>query len=270
MIIERGEQTVLEVSFGSSYSGLNTVGYELKNPGGSTYSPRTTTGVVSEGAGYYHVVRTFPEVWIGYIEWTTAPASLIVAREDIEVIEFSIPFVPPTPPQYNADNSSFNRLVERKASTSLFHRDYSSIPCPCRTPEGYRDPAWHEGHLDFPVCNMGGFLHATNDEIVNISIKAFIQPLLGQGRRIAQTVGQTEEMLGNIEVSDHYGIFPVVWHGKLLNFDNWSRTGDEYIEYIGTYFTRRFIVIGATLVPDPITGAMGHHWECLMKIQGQD
>lgn len=162
---------------------------------------------------------------------------------------------------------SFISLTERKGSNALFHRDYSSIPCPCRTPEGYRDPAWHLANPDFPVCNMGGFLPANDNEIVNIAIKGFIQPLLGQGRRIQQTVGQFEEMLGNIEVSDHYCMFPVTWGGSLLDFSNWSRTGDEYIEYIGQYFTHRFIITGATLIPDPATGEMGHHWECLAKIQ---
>lgn len=41
---------------------------------------------------------------------------------------------------------SFVALVTQHGSSVLFHRADSLIPCPCRTPEGFRDPEWHEAH----------------------------------------------------------------------------------------------------------------------------
>jgi hypothetical protein len=40
----------------------------------------------------------------------------------------------------------FINLVTQHGSGVLFHRDDSLVPCPCRTPEGFRDPAFHIAH----------------------------------------------------------------------------------------------------------------------------
>lgn len=81
--------TVFQVSFGSSWGGIATVGYTLKNPDGSTTpapaAPRSTAGVVDDGDGYYHVILTFTQPWSGFIYWDISPGSPIAAQEDVQV-----------------------------------------------------------------------------------------------------------------------------------------------------------------------------------------
>lgn len=40
----------------------------------------------------------------------------------------------------------FLALLSASGSDVQFHRDDSMVPCPCRTPEGFRDPIWHLEH----------------------------------------------------------------------------------------------------------------------------
>jgi hypothetical protein len=54
-------------------TGSNGVGYTLVNYDGSTYQPRTVTGVyqVAVDSGIYSAYITFPDQWRGQILWDT-------------------------------------------------------------------------------------------------------------------------------------------------------------------------------------------------------
>lgn len=137
-----------------------------------------------------------------------------------------------------------------------FHRDGSEIPCPCLTPEGSRDLEWHLQHLnEVPPCNAAGMI-SDPDTTVDITVKAFVQPVQsGAVRRL--TSERLEAMFGEVESDDHLGIFPISWNGTRLEFNDWSPTTKDYIEYNGD----KFNVVSVNMIPDPGDGNPEHHWE---------
>jgi hypothetical protein len=157
---------------------------------------------------------------------------------------------------------SFVALASQRGSSVLFHRADSMIPCPCRTPEGFRDPEWHDANPTQPVCNEEGMLPDPTNT-TEITVKAFVQPI--QSTRATRLSAEyLTQMFGEIQSDDHLGIFPVDWQGKSLNFADWSQAGEDYIEYAG----RRFIVVNANLIPDPSDGNPRHHWEVGLRLIG--
>jgi hypothetical protein len=52
----------------------------------------------------------------------------------------------------------FISMIKTHGSVVTYHRDTDWIPCPCLTPEGFRDPEWHLAHPLEPVCNEAGDL----------------------------------------------------------------------------------------------------------------
>jgi hypothetical protein len=62
---------LLGVSFGSTKTGLATVGYQLKNADGTNNGTRVTTGIYEIGAGYYQTTVSIPDGHIGGILWDT-------------------------------------------------------------------------------------------------------------------------------------------------------------------------------------------------------
>lgn len=156
--------------------------------------------------------------------------------------------------------SAFEALLASHGSDAIFHRDSSLVPCPCLTPEGFRDPEWHLAHPLEPVCNERGFLPdpATT---VNISVKAFVQPIQST-RATRLSTEYAAALFGEIQKDDHLGIFPASWGGTVLDFFNWSQSGEDYIEY----YNRRFLVVNANLIPDPDDGNPRHHWELGLRI----
>lgn len=153
----------------------------------------------------------------------------------------------------------FNRLVELHGSSVVYHRDDSFTPCPCLTPEGFRDPIWHLQNPLEPVCNPAGMLPSA--ETVNFSLKAWIQPVQsGAVRRL--TTEQLIQLFGEIETDDHLGIFPCEWQGKVLDFYNWGLSTEDWIEYNG----RRYTAVSANLIADPLTGNSRHHWEIGLRL----
>jgi hypothetical protein len=155
----------------------------------------------------------------------------------------------------------FLALLSVRGSAAIFHRDDSTVTCPCLTPEGFRDPIWHALHPEEPVCNEAGMLP---NEPVHVSVRAFVQPI--QSTRATRL--QTEllvEMFGEIQADDHLGIFPVNWNGVELDFRDWGRAGEDYIGYDGRFFT----VVNVNAIPDPSDGNPRHHYEVGLRLVRQ-
>lgn len=153
----------------------------------------------------------------------------------------------------------FLSTVEKHASVVGYHRDDSVTPCPCLTPEGYRDPIWHLQHPAEPVCNAAGMLPSAGT--ADFTVKAFIQPVqAGAVRRL--TTEQISQLFGEVEVDDHLGIFPVQWNGHTLNFFDWGLATEDWITYAG----RRFTAVSTNLIPDPADGNPWHHWEIGLRL----
>jgi len=159
--------------------------------------------------------------------------------------------------------SDFMSILNIGGTTVTFHKKVEDNPCPCRTPEGYRDPIWHIQHPNNEMCSEAGFLPSSSD--VNLAVKAFVEPI--QSTRATRLRSQyLLEDIGEIETGDHLGIFPGQWAGTTLDFYDWGGAGEDWIEYAG----RRFIVIHANVISDPDGGAF-HHWEVgLRLISGDD
>jgi hypothetical protein len=149
----------------------------------------------------------------------------------------------------------FTGLLLLKGSDAVYHKDSGLVPCPCRTPEGFRDPEWHLAHPTEPICNEAGFLPDPTTT-TNISVKAFMQPIQST-RATRLSTEQLVQMFGEIQADDHLGIFPCEWSGTALDFYNWGTSGEDYVGYNG----RRFTVVNANLIPDPDDGNPFHHWE---------
>lgn len=153
----------------------------------------------------------------------------------------------------------FKNLLAAKASDVTYHRDDSLVPCPCRTPEGFRDPIWHDAHPEAPVCNENGYL--PGGDSVTATVKGFVQPI--QSTRATRL--QTElliQMFGEIQSDDHLGIFPMDWNGVDLNFTSWSGSGEDYLIYNG----RKFTVVNVNTIPDPDDGNPNHHNEVALRL----
>lgn len=162
--------------------------------------------------------------------------------------------------------AEFIALVAQHGSPVIFHRESADamVACPCRTPEGYRDPEWHDAHPEAPLCNERGFLPGPGG-ITNLPIKGFVQPI--QSTRATRLSTEfTQVMFGTVEADDHLGIFPESWQGTALDFNDWSQSGDEYVRYNG----RNFMVVNANLIADPEDGNPRHHWEVGLRLVNED
>jgi hypothetical protein len=152
----------------------------------------------------------------------------------------------------------FHKLLQHKASDVIFHRDSSTTACPCRTPEGNRDPIWHLQHPNAPMCNEAGFLP---DNPIHMEVKAFCQPIQST-RATRLTEEYVLQMFGEVHQDDHLGIFPCQWGGQTVNFDNWGASGQDYIVYAG----KRFTVVNMNTIPDPDDGNPYHHHEVGLRL----
>lgn len=153
---------------------------------------------------------------------------------------------------------NFKQLLTRKGSDARYKRDDSTVPCPCRTPEGFRDPEWHISHPSDPVCNEAGFLPGVTTDVI---VKAFVQPI--QSTRATRLADERQIIpASEIQADDHLGIFPCDWNGTTLEFRDWGRSGEDFIEYAG----QRFTVVNSNLIPDPDDGNPFHHWELGMRL----
>lgn len=154
----------------------------------------------------------------------------------------------------------FLNLCQQHGSDVLYHRSDSTVFCPCRTPEGFRDPIWHLRHPTDPLCNESGML--TDPSVsTEIIVKGFIQPIQpGAVRRMTNEA--LLEMFGELQADDHVGILPVQWQEAILNFYDWGRSGEDFLQYN----SRTFQVVATNLIPDPSDGNPYHHWELGLRL----
>jgi len=155
-------------------------------------------------------------------------------------------------------NKEFHKLVKKNGSDAIYHRDDSDDACPCRTPEGYRDPMWHLANPSENQCNEAGFLPGLP---VNLLVKAFVQPIQST-RATRLSTEYLLQMFGEIEADDHLGVFPFEWAGVRLNFQDWGRSGEDYIAFNG----RRFTVVNSNLMADADGGEVNHHFEVGLRL----
>jgi hypothetical protein len=157
---------------------------------------------------------------------------------------------------------AFIALLNQHGSDVHFHRSDSMIPCPCRTPEGYRDMSWHIMNPEAPMCDENGMLSDPN-ALSDLIVKAFCQPI--QSTRATRLNSEViAAMFGDIQADDHLGIFPVEWQGTTLNFRQWGMSGEDYVEYAN----QRFTIVNSNLIPDPDDGNPWHHWETGLRLIG--
>jgi len=151
---------------------------------------------------------------------------------------------------------AFLDLVNVKGANVIYHKDASLIPCPCRTSEGFRDPIWHLEHPNEIECNENGFLEDPS-ATTEFTVKGFVQPT-GSPKMARYMLTMFDEF----RTDDHVGMFPISWQGHDLDFANFDKSGDDYLEYDG----KRFIVVGSVKIPDPSDNNKGHHYECALRL----
>ncbi|MFQ5834308.1 MAG: carboxypeptidase-like regulatory domain-containing protein [bacterium] len=74
---------LLAVGFGSTKTGLATVGYQLKNADATNNGTRITAGIVEVGNGYYQASVSIPDTHSGGILWDTGEATPKYVYQDI-------------------------------------------------------------------------------------------------------------------------------------------------------------------------------------------
>lgn len=150
----------------------------------------------------------------------------------------------------------FKQTLEDMGSDVIFHREEGGTLCPCITAQGFRDPEWHLAHPSDPVCNETGHLAGT---VTEFSFKASMQPAFFRGStRFAE---RQEELLGIVQEDDFIGILPVDWNGHVIDLEDWSSVGEDYLLYDG----RRFTVVSNDMMPD-IDGNPRHHQEAGLRL----
>lgn len=152
----------------------------------------------------------------------------------------------------------FIALCNAKGSTVTFHREPAGVECPCRTPEGFRDPRFHlelpkygdqtvtfdatqAGNLDFTQPSRDYFFLAKG-------AAADASPLIYVGSTYAnEHVANFRVVISGIE-------FPV--RGNVTAYDVYRSTNNGPQQYIGTInvgtttFTDNNLPNGATLPND--------------------
>lgn len=157
--------------------------------------------------------------------------------------------------------TDFLGLLNVHGQDVRYHRSDSVIPCPCLTPEGFRDPEWHLANPGAPVCNENGMLPDPG-ATVDVNLKAFVQP--SQSTRATRMSAEyIAAMFGEIQEGDHIGIFPCSWGSSTVEFYNWGQSGEDWLLYNGRYYS----VVAANLFAAPDTGEPRHHWEVGMRLR---
>jgi hypothetical protein len=152
----------------------------------------------------------------------------------------------------------FENLLLKHGSDAIYHREETGEACPCRTPEGYRDPIWHLANPNAPECNEAGFLIT---DPTHLPVKAFIQPIQST-RATRLSTEYLVQMFGEIEADDHLGVFPYSWGGVTLNFSDWGTSGEDWVLFDSRYY----MVVNGNKMADADGGAVNHHWEVGLRL----
>jgi len=75
----------LTVGFGSSKTGLTTVGYQLKTTTGTNSGTRITAGIFEIGGGAYGADIAFADNFRGFILWDTGEATPRFAPDPVDL-----------------------------------------------------------------------------------------------------------------------------------------------------------------------------------------
>lgn len=154
----------------------------------------------------------------------------------------------------------FIALLNMHGGVVQFHRDDSVTICPCVTPEGFRDPEWHDANPTAPVCDERGYLSDPSSS-TDLVIRGFVQP--SQSTRATRMSPEyLEQMFGEIQMGDHIGIFPTEWNGVTISLYDWSQSGEDWVKFNDRYY----FVVAANLHSSPDTGFPDHHWECGLRL----
>lgn len=105
-----------------------------------------------------------------------------------------------------------------------------------------------------PSCNEQAFVRS----VTEFSVRASVQPPYNMFRR---TNERANDLLGEVRKGDMFGIFPVEWNGNVLNFQNFSEAGEDFI----VYDSNRYMIVAADKVPD-VDGDPNHHWELGLRL----
>lgn len=153
--------------------------------------------------------------------------------------------------------------VMRSDDNGQTYTQVGTIPYPIA---GWLDPGPTQiagASLALPsICNEAGEIPGN---AVDVMVKAFVQPIQST-RATRLSTEYLQEVFGNIEADDHLGIFPVTWAGTTLDFDEWSQSGEDFIEYNG----KRFFVVNSNMIPDPGDGNPNHHYEIGLRLIRSD
>lgn len=142
----------------------------------------------------------------------------------------------------------FVATLQQMGSDITVHRESGGTDCPCRTIDGYRDPAYHVLNTDAEVCNENGVLA----DVAEFVVKGSCQPAVTQYTRPSQ---RATDVLGDAQRDDRIFILPIEWEGNVVDLYGWDDSGSDYLVYDG----RRYSVVSADKLPD-VDGSP-HHWE---------
>lgn len=153
---------------------------------------------------------------------------------------------------------SFTSLIHRKGTTLVYRKDQAlSVPCTCRTEEGFRDPFWHLNNPSEPDCNEVGFLPQPGEQ-TEIVFKGFIQAVQSTRATRLSTEYQIRDF-AQFEEDDHLGIFPYEWDGERLRVFEWGRSGEDVI--YEPMFDRYYTIANVNNHYDPTVSNVLHHFE---------
>jgi hypothetical protein len=159
--------------------------------------------------------------------------------------------------------TTFLQLLEARGTRLLISRSNQGVVCPCRTPEGFRDPIWHLENPSEPVCDEEGYLSEGSPIRDNHEIRAFIQPVQSS-RATRLSTERLIQLFGEIQADDHLCIMPVTWGGWTVDIDNWGRGGDDVIKDI--QLDAYYMLVNFNYIYDPTTRDVLHHIEVGLRL----
>lgn len=150
--------------------------------------------------------------------------------------------------------SQTDLIIATRGSMVTVHVEQNASVCPCRTPEGFRDPIWHKTNPLAPQCNAEAYIQSA----IEYNLMALVMPASSRG-----SINYLTQLFGEIKTNDHVGVFPVLINGEVnVDYSQWDRSGSNYILYNGL----KFFVAGWNLLPNPYNTKVMDHWELGLRL----